>query len=146
MANQTLDIPFGTAEHAIATQAPFEIYNLGLAPLLPIAGPRPCENGVKSATFQLHHATEQHDSVKVEHTPHQHPSALEFFIVLEGWIEFEVNQERVRIGQNQALGVSPGVWHRMADFSREKVGYLVLKAGSSLEKQYPSGQVTAEAA
>lgn len=62
---------------------------------------------------------------------HRHSLARQFFYVLEGEAELEVDGRAHRLRRNDGIEVPPGVAHRFRNVSSEDVLFLVISAPKS---------------
>lgn len=71
-------------------------------------------------------------SVKMERMPaytaealHYHSAAQQFFFVLKGEALFEIEGEKITVGQEQGILVRPGQKHRIINGSEETLEFLL---------------------
>ncbi|HEU4742741.1 MAG TPA: cupin domain-containing protein [Meiothermus sp.] len=57
---------------------------------------------------------------------HHHRQARQFFFVLAGRANFELNGEELELGPGEGIEVEPGIPHRIANHGQEDLEFLVV--------------------
>jgi len=64
---------------------------------------------------------------------HYHKKAQQFFYILSGVAEFEIDGINCTVGQNRGISIKPGVKHRISNNSESNLEFLVISEPQSHE-------------